>query len=650
MARASLRRLLILLPLVLSPWSFAEETPPPGALSGLLETQSAKLPGHVALEVRSRRGSSSWAPGVQIACTLSEHRFHCPVPAGETDARLTAPGFAPVYLWALRVESGKTVDAGKVRLHPGASLSGWVVVDSAPLPPGETSVELRPEAVGWQGNPAERTRSELRNHRAAAGPNGFFQMTGLGSGEYRLTAERKGFSPATVAVTVPQGGEIGLPEPLRLEPLAPLQVWLSPATHLDGTPWKVELSAPVPDTNVYETVAGSSATLDGSWTSQPLSKGTYDVTIRDRAGSILHRSAHEVGASAPPLFIELDLVPVRGTLTLDEEPLSAALVFGTTNRQPNVRLEADEEGRFQGYLPRDGSWPLEILLAGDRKLRTADVEVERLPSGEPDVVDVDLPATRIEGRVIARGVPVPEAYVVVMREAEGRPRREASLKVDREGRFEADGLSPGNMTLRAYDPTRTSKWMGIDLADGSEITGLQLELGEKVTVQGRLLASQGPAAGGLVVAWEEVPRDKPLYLGEAVSAADGSFELSVDTRAETLKVIAIVPGCGAEIRRLPVPREPGGLLAVPCTPGKGEILLQSAGGLLLHRGADIEMNTLFGILDRAGLLAWSEDGAVLQGMPEGHYRHCVTGDCRDGDLAPGTRLTFSQPSTSGDSR
>lgn len=637
--------LLLLLSLALSPWSFAREAPPSGVLSGSLEeARSAPLPREIALEVRARRGSSQWDTGAQLACTVSEHRFHCPIPAGETDARLIAPGFAPVYFWGLRATSGQTVDAGRIRLQPGASLSGWVVVDSAPLPPGETSVELRPAVLGWQGNPAERKRSELRHHRATAAPNGFFQVTGVGPGEYRLTAERQGFSPATVPVSISQAGEAGLAEPLRLEPLAPLQVWLSPATHLDGTPWKVELAAAVADTNVYESVAGSSAALDGSWTSQPLSKGTYDLTVRDRSGSILHRSAHEVGSSTPPVSIELDLVPVRGTLTLDGEPLSASLVFGTTSRTPNVRLDADEEGRFQGYLPREGTWALEILLAGDRNQRTEDVEVERLPSGEPDIVDVDLPATRIEGRVVARGVPVTEAYVVVLREAGGRPRREASLKVDREGRFEADGLSPGRVTLRAYDPARTSKWMEIDLADGSETTGLRLELGEKVTVRGQLLAAQGPAAGGLVVAWAEFPGEKPIALGEAVSAADGTFELSVDAGAEALRVVAVVPGCGAEIRRLPVSRQAGGVLAIPCAPGKGEILLQTTAGLLLHQEAGVDVNILFGLLDRAGLLAWSEDGAVLQGMPEGRYRHCVTGGCRDGDLAPGARLTFSRPS------
>ncbi len=580
---------------------------------------------------------------------MAGNRFTCPVPEGEIDVRLRSPGFAPVYLWGLKTDGQTPLDAGRVVLQAGASLSGWIVVEDRSSSPGELFVELRPEVIGWQGNPAERKRSELREHRATAGQNGFFQLTGLSPGEYVLTAQRKGLSPARVPVTIPERTEVALAAPLRLEPLATLRVWVTPATGLDGTPWNVEILAAVPRTNVFESVTRSAAALDGGWASAPLQTGTYEIVVRDSAGSDLHRVTQPVDSSTPPLFIELDLVPIRGTLTLGDEPLAATMVFGTTNRQPNVRLDADEEGRFQGYLPREGLWPVEILLAGDRKQRAEDVEVERLASGKPDTIEVKLPDTRIAGRVVARGAPAGDAFVVITRKEEVHSRREASLRVDRDGRFQALGLSPGPIAVRAYDEKRTSRWIDLRLEEGANPEELLLELGETVVVKGRLASPQGAAAGGLIVAWAELPEGKPIFLGEAVSAADGSFELSADARTQGLKILAVVPGCGAEIALFPIPRAPGETLAIACTPAKGEVLFRGAvsQGLLVHRGASVEANTLFDILERAGLLAWSDKGPVLQGMPLGAYRLCTAGQCSDGELSPGAQLAFPAPVSEG---
>lgn len=632
------------------PASSVPAAPPPAILSGSLQAEAAHLPKDLTLEVSAKpRSRQGWTAGTDAPCAVADNRFTCPVPAGEIDARLRSPGFAPVYRWGLETDGRNPLDLGRVVLRAGASLSGWIVVEDRSSSPAEVAVELRPEVLGWQGNPAERKRSELREHRATVGQNGFFQLTGLSPGEYVLTAQRKGLSPARVAVTIPERAEAALAAPVRLEPLAPLQVWVTPATGLDGTPWNVEILAAVPRTNVLESVTRSAAALDGSWVSAPLPAGSYEVIVRDAAGSDLHRATQSVGSSTPPLFIELDLVPIRGTLTLGDAPLAATLVFGTTNRQPNVRLDADEEGRFQGYLPREGRWPVEILLAGDRKQRAEDVEVERLASGKPDTIEVKLPDTRIAGRVVSRGAPARDAFVVITRKEEEHSRREASLRVDREGRFQALGISPGPVAVRAYDEKRTSRWMDLHLEEGAGGSELLLELGETVSVKGRLVTPHGPAAGGLVVAWAELPEGKPIFLGEAVSAADGSFELSADGRSLGLKILAVVPGCGVEIARFPVPRTPAESLAIACTPTKGELLFRGAvsQGLLVHGGASVEANTLFDILERAGLLAWSDQGPLLQGMPLGPYRLCTAGQCRDGELSPGARLAFPSPVSEG---
>ncbi|HEX6900897.1 MAG TPA: carboxypeptidase-like regulatory domain-containing protein [Thermoanaerobaculia bacterium] len=618
---------------------------PMGFISGKVTTTTRQALKDLAVETPAR-SRGSWSEGEAFACTLTEHRFQCPIPAGKRDARLVSRGFAPSYLWNLEVESRGKVDVGALLFHPGSSLAGWIQVADRSFSLNEVSIELQPEVVGWQGNPAERKRTELRQQSVMAGRNGFFQLAGLSPGQYVLTAKGKGFSPAATQVSIPEGREVVLSEPLFLEPLSKLQVSLDPPARLDGGPWQVEVLRFVPRTNVYETVMRSAAALDGNWLSKPLQAGTYEVVVRDAAGSALYQTVHRLDSSTPPLFIDLDLVPFRGTLTMGGKPIAAALVFGTTNRQPNVRVEADADGRFSGSLPREGLWPVEVLLSGDRKQRAADVEVERLPSGKPDVIEVELPETRLSGQVIARGAPVSEAFVVMMgKEADGRPRREAALRVDREGRFEALGLSPGHVSVRAYDRTRTSKWVDVHLDEDTTAPELRLELGESVAVKGLLTSSYGPAPGGLVVAWAELRDAAPIWLGEVVSGADGSFELSVDARAEALKIVAAVPGCGVEIGRFAVPREPGALLNVACGPARGEILLQGFGpeGFFLHDGAEIPANTLFGILERAGFLGWSEQGSLLRAMPVGPYRLCISSYCKDDELVAGGRLSFTPP-------
>jgi hypothetical protein len=245
---------------------------PLGALSGSVRTAGAKLPEDLAIEVRSKATGSrgAWSAGARFACFMTDHRFTCPIPVGEGDARLVSPGFAPFYLWNLKVRPLEAVDLSEILFHPGSSLSGWIQLADRSSPLDKVSIDLKPEVVGWQGDPSERKRTELRQHRTVADRNGFFQLAGLSPGEYVLTAQSKQLSPATVQLTIPEGRETALTEPLRLEPLSKLQVWLSPPTQRNGAPWQIELFSLVPRTNVYESVARSATTLDGSWVRQTL--------------------------------------------------------------------------------------------------------------------------------------------------------------------------------------------------------------------------------------------------------------------------------------------------------------------------------------------------------------------------------------------
>ncbi|MGH7487721.1 MAG: hypothetical protein ACREMY_19285, partial [bacterium] len=363
-----------------------------------------------------------------------------------------------------------------------------------------------------QGNPSEGKPAEATDYQGKVTSPGFFQLAGLKAGAFALKIECPGWSPVSLPVSLVDAKELSLASPLILHPLANVEILVSPPTTPDGSAWEARLLTLPAGSNTYETKDQGPVREDGGWRSQSVEPGDYVIRLTDSAGAIWHEENLEVESGGAPAVIDLDLVSLEGVLRLGGEPLAATVVFGTTNHVPNVRMSSDVKGHFAGYLPNAGEWPVEVLLGEGRQQRAPSVSVTKSSSGQPVRVEIDLPDTRLAGKVVASGRPVDDAFVLVMKARSGQDSKQANQRVDREGNFEIMGLSVGAVKVRAYDRTRTSDWVQAEIREGRHAPELRLELGETVQVRGLLLGPNGPISGGLIAAGALLPDNQTVPL------------------------------------------------------------------------------------------------------------------------------------------
>jgi hypothetical protein len=252
------------LPAGVSGDGFATAVFPGGSIRGrIVLPDSAPRPAGLAVRLRPPPGAGPTRLLLLSPCTLQNASFFCPLPAGKLDLSLVADGFAPAYLWGVEVKSGGDHDVGPVRLAAGASIAGWVIVPS----PSQEAVtaEVAPETTGWLGDPAASKQMSLRAARASTDARGFFQLTGLAAGTYRLVAARSDLAPVDLPVELEEGKELVLSEPVRLSPPVTLEAFVHPP-EADGQPLSGILEREVPRTNVFEQVTRRPVGPDGSWT------------------------------------------------------------------------------------------------------------------------------------------------------------------------------------------------------------------------------------------------------------------------------------------------------------------------------------------------------------------------------------------------
>ncbi len=92
------------------------------------------------------------------------------------------------------------------------------------------------------------------------------------------------------------------------------------------------------------------------------------------------------------------------------------MAFGGASGTTSVLMFADDEGLFQGSLPRSGSWQVDVKSRGfgvHRRLRA--VEVEPAAGSSRAWVEIELPGTRLEGEVVdAQGRGIDRATVMAV--------------------------------------------------------------------------------------------------------------------------------------------------------------------------------------------------------------------------------------------
>ena len=492
--------------------------------------------GTVRLRIRFVDTANALLSG-QIECPVEASSFDCELPEGNLDLRIAREGHVPHYRWQGPVRAGAVESVGTLVFAAGASISGRLEVEDGSK--GDARVVL--------------TSAGGKAAKIVVKPEkpGFFSAGPLPAGDYTLSAEQKGLISNPVAVTIREGMEATLREPLILARPRRLSLMISPPIDPIGVGWNVTVREIGAKLTARRVIAEGAASLDGSWIANNLLPGKYEVVVRPKGGPVWRM---EEVAVADALTVRQIFVPslrFEGTVKLGEKPIEAKLVFGGRNSETGIPWRSDEQGRFKGYMPVPESKQWVVTVSSD--FPPIDVTLNDVPmhvneSAGVARFDIRLPMTMIEGLVVdEQDQPVPRALIKVdSLHADGRT---TQIDGDNEGRFNVHALEPGRYRLTASDFLKESDALEFELTE--EPLTLRVQLKSYRQWKGRIRTSNGqPVPRARLFA---VAADVPIVNAyPARSDPDGTFVVLVPREAKLFDVMVAPEGFTYKFFRRPL--------------------------------------------------------------------------------------------------
>lgn len=579
-------------------------------------------------------------------------RLRCVLPLGTWDLELRfGSDRAPLFFPALAV-TPEPLDLGKMRPQRGASVAGRLVLPrDAPAEKAVIEGFLLSPRLQEQPKPVAT---------GTARPDGTFTVSGLPAGEVELKARLEGQGEGR---SEPFGLELGqlrwLDAPLAIVPLAALDLVVEPPAYPGGSPWTVLVRERVAGAQHERLRTKFELAPSGRARLEKLPAGKYTLSIRSPDGSSWADREATVAGHDELLQITTDLVEVRGTHRFGDDGAPALLrfvLFREGGRQ--VKMRADEEGVFSGYLPKEGRWAVEVAGDGaDEWVTLEEVEIRKGPRGYAEV-EIARDDTKLAGRVVDRtGAPQSGAQVfVTRRDKDGNPSYSAALKTNARGEFRARGLVAGPTTLFASTARARSAPREVELAAGREGT-VELMVEERLEVRGRVRCGGGQAPSALVAFGGDPTAAEAGSEGQVVGTArDGSLALSLPQGSYVAIVRAA--GCATGIRRFVVAPPAAATFDFQLSPSQGALELRPGPGApldgelwLAQNGAVAPLQFLFRLggqspasaSDQAGetvLVANAEPGSWLLCRPRPSLA------CSGATVSPVDSVSLAAPSRS----
>ncbi len=544
-------------------------------------------------------------------------RFECALPKAELDVRLRSEGFAAHHLWALAPGDLQEKDLSTLRFVRGASLVGWVVAANG----GEVAgAELR-LFPGESYDFDVRRRLVQVSHQAIADEYGFFQFAGLEPGIYSLEAVHPSYGKRRVdGIDVLEELEASLIHPVELQPPAELSLVVDPPRDSHDRPWRGLLVPAARDAR-----PGPPFSLDegGTYVRDEIDAGRHVLQLMDSRSSVYYSQTIEVDGDTF-LPIQIPMVTVLGEVLLGDRPVEAEVRFGPPE---NIRMRTTE-GEFSGWLPREGSWSVEVVgLELDARRRFRDLEVKAREGTAR--LRLELHDTLIRGQVVTQnGSPVERALVVVRAAGVEDDMFNVETGPDDEGHFEVRGLPVGTVFLSAHTETEQSAEIALDVEEGLELPDQRLVLRPRRIITGRLVGPFGPVpgvevkaanvGGGIPWAWAISDRSDAL----------GQFRLRVP--GESARLFLWIYPVGYSFRTMMVDSSVDTLGDLFLDRNGGTLTLEFPAGrrdevTVFHRGSPMGLGTLGTWLGKhpgqGGLQ--TETTIRVPNMEAGRYEACL---------------------------
>lgn len=572
-----------------------------------------------------------------VTCPVLDGTFSCKLPAADLDLRLRAKGHISLYRWGVTLVPGGVTDLGRFMLRKGASIVGRVELAERALPPKRAcTVRLGP-ATG----PDRATETATGLPTSLVDSRGFFHLEVVPPGTWMVVAELDGFVSARRGVTVVEGMEASLKEPLVLALPARIELTLLPAQDPDGRPWVVEVGGKQGEGR-YDSVANAPASLGGFWSRERMVSGhEYQVRVRTATGQAWWTDPVPFVLSGPVhrRTIEVGFEEVQGTVRLGDLPIPATVTFGAPKEMVAIGLRADSDGSFSGALPRLGSWHVAVASDQPSVRRNLEVEVRRGVDGRGSV-EIVLEDGALVGEIVDEsGKKLERAILTVS----SMKTIEQSQEQVEGGTFRLTGFEPGRYLLSAEGRGVASEAVPAEISEDGASPFLRIVVRKKERVTLRVFSESGSPVGGAPVRVLRTTRYPGLEVLAERTDATGLVSFSAAPGVERQCFAVGLPGLstliadaapGTEEQRVVIPSGGGTIVVEAPAAGPGEFTI-------LWRGS------CFAPL---GLLASlvGRNGDSFPGLAPGDYRLCrhdVTSatakpSCVDGFLSPRAVLTL----------
>jgi hypothetical protein len=636
---------------------------PAGRLRGTLKVLNAtdKLPATLTVSARAVPGTPPRSlPDFTIDCPVERSgHWQCEIPIGSHDLSLSATSYIPAWRWDVHVDRDAPRDLGTMTLRKGASVAGWAAVDERGVKlTGTRAVLTRLIAAGGDARVTQRLGAPVAE--AAVAANGFFQLTGVEAGTYRVRVELDGFAPASLfPVRVFADNETVIRHPLTLQRPLHVRASVEPVRDPSGNPWRMTISrigdfstapdgGPIFDAPISET---GEAAVAGQ------APGTFRITVADSDGNPYDTRNFDVQSdSDAPQHFDIGIVTVTGHIHRGDEPLAATLSFGERFGSVHVTTDSAADGSFTARLPRDGQWSIDVEAEPDIRSRIeTDIHADSKHEAEADLT---LNDNHVHGRVITdAGVPTPSASVTLT-----IGRQTLATRASADGSFAFAGVANGAAHLSAENGSAGARQHSNDAAIDVPATGsvgpIELRLQPQHHIVASVISSRGPVAGAIVEITVPPPAPTP-FIERMTTGLEGTFELNPPASAASATAVVLSPGLALRAFTLPldgrelvlnVP-ESGGTLRITTT----EPLMTYSYLAVTQDGRAIPARNIFAWAGNHGIRP-TEHGIDVPDVAAGVYRVCVgratdAPACSEGSLAPGSLLELrldshsSQPSS-----